>query len=92
MSLSTKKVPVYNRLKYFRETLDTKQKELEWRNSIGIRQWPHYESGQEPGIKLAQRFARTFNEIATEKGIDLKKKLTADDLYPDEPINEYGYP
>ena len=80
---SGKKPRVLNALGYYREKLRVTQKEMEWRTGIGIRQWPHYEAGQEPRVKLAQKFAKVFNEIALEKGIEIKK-LTVDDLYPDE--------
>lgn len=78
---SRKNVP--NRLKYYREKLGSiTQQEMELRTGVGNRSWPHYESGiREPKIKLAQEFAQVFNEIATEKGIEIKH-ITADDLYP----------
>ena len=77
-----KKPKVINTLKFYREKTGVTGQEMEWRTGIGIRQWPHYESGREPKIKLAQKFAKVYNEIALEKGLDLKH-LTADDLYPD---------
>ena len=79
---SGKKPPVVNTLKYYREKLGVTQQEMEWRTGVGTRQWPHYETGREPKIKLAQKFAKVFNEIAKEKDIEIKN-LTADDLYPD---------
>ena len=78
-----KKPKVINTLKYYREKLGVTGQEMEWRTGVGTRQWPHYEAGREPKVKLAQKFARTFNEIAQEKCIDLKP-LTVDDLYPDD--------
>ena len=79
----SKKPKVINTLKLYREKLGVTGQEMEWRTGIGIRQWPHYEAGREPKIKLAQKFARTYNEITLEKGLDIKH-LTADDLYPEE--------
>lgn len=77
---SEKNVP--NRLKYFREKLAVTQQEMEWRTGVGNRSWPHYETGiREPKIKLAQKFAQVFNEIANEKGIEINR-ITTDDLYP----------
>ncbi len=80
---SGKKLGIQNNLRYFREKLGVTGQEMEWRTGIGVRQWPHYEAGREPKVKLAQKFARTYNQIALEKGLDLKH-LTADDLYPEE--------
>lgn len=77
---SEKNVP--NRLKYYREKLVVTQQEMEWRTGVGSRSWPHYESGiREPKIKLAQKFAQVFNEIAAEKGIEISR-ISTDDLYP----------
>ena len=78
-----KKPQVINTLKYYREKLGVTGQEMEWRTGIGVRQWPHYEAGREPKIKLAQKFAKIYNEIALEKGKDLKR-LTVDDLYPED--------
>lgn len=79
---SRKKPPVHNNLRYYREKIGATQKEMEWRTSIGAKHWPHYEAGREPKVKLAQVFARVFNEIVSEKELNIKK-LTVDDLYPD---------
>jgi len=79
----SKKPKIINTLKYYREKLGVTGQEMEWRTGIGVRQWPHYEAGREPKIKLAQKFAKIYNELALEKGKDLKH-LTADDLYPED--------
>lgn len=77
-----KKPKVPNKLKYYREKLCSTQQEMEWRSSVGNRSWPTYESGiREPKVRLAQKFAQIFNEIAIEKGIEIKH-ITVDDLYP----------
>ena len=80
---SGKSVP--NRLKYYREKLGgVTQQEMEWRTGVGNRSWPHYEAGtREPKVKLAQKFAQVFNEIANENGIEINH-ITTDDLYPIE--------
>ena len=71
-----------NNLRYYREKLGVTGQEMEWRTGITKRHWSYYENGtHEPKVSLAQRMATVFNEIAKEKGIDLKK-LTVDDLYP----------
>lgn len=71
-----------NTLKYYREKLGITQKEMEYRTGVGNRHWPYYENGtHEPKVSLAQRMAAVFNDIAKEKGIELKR-LTVDDLYP----------
>ena len=81
--LDSKNPGINNTLKYYREKLGVTQREMEWRTDIGSKHWPHYEAGREPKVKLAQKFARVFNEIATEKNITIKL-LTVDDLYPGE--------
>lgn len=78
---SSRKPKVVNTLKHYREKLKVTQQEMEWRTGLSKNNWHHYEAGREPGIKLAQKFAKTLNQIAEEKGIELKN-LTTDDLYP----------
>lgn len=79
---SGNKSRVYNNLKYYREKLGVTQKEMEWRTGISQNQWSKYEKGLRiPEVPLAQKFASVFNQISSEKGLELKK-LTVDDLYP----------
>jgi len=77
-----KKPRIQNNLKYYREKLGVTQQEMEWRTKVGKNQWSHYETiGREPKVRLAQRFVRVMNQIAVQKGINIKS-ITIDDLYP----------
>ncbi|GAB6171971.1 hypothetical protein JCM15765_14490 [Paradesulfitobacterium aromaticivorans] len=78
-----KKPRVVNNLKYYREKLGVKQYELEWRCELSKGSWTDYESGKnEPKIRLAQRIVYELNRIAREKGIEIDRPITTDDIYP----------
>ncbi len=79
-------VRVNNTLKYWREKVGATQKGLELRTGLAPNNWTHYEAGREPGVTKAQLFTYALNQIAVEKGIEIKT-LTVYDLYPFEGIS-----